>query len=55
VFVGDRPFDDVYGAQRAGLTAVLKVNPVMPPYEVVPDAIITSLPELLPFVDGWQT
>ena len=55
VFVGDRPFDDVYGAKKAGLTAVLKVNPVMPAYEVVPDATIMALPELLPLIDGWQT
>ena len=53
VFVGDRPFDDVYGAKGAGLTAVLKVNPRMPSYEVVPDATITRLPELLPLMDEW--
>jgi putative hydrolase of the HAD superfamily len=51
VFVGDRPFDDVYGAKRAGLRAVLKVNPAVPSYEVLPDATIATLPELLPFVD----
>jgi putative hydrolase of the HAD superfamily len=55
VFVGDRPFDDVYGARRAGLVAVLRVNPAMPSYEVVPDATIARLPELLPLIDGWQT
>ncbi len=55
VFVGDRAFDDVYGAKNAGLTAVLKVNPVMPGYEVVPDATIMTLRELLPIIDGWQT
>jgi putative hydrolase of the HAD superfamily len=54
-FVGDRPFDDIYGAKRAGLTAVLKVNPLMPSYEVVPDATIHRLPELLPLIAGWQT
>jgi putative hydrolase of the HAD superfamily len=54
VFVGDRPYDDVFGAKRAGLRGVLRRNRFMPAYNVVPDAEIDSLPELLPLVDGWD-
>jgi putative hydrolase of the HAD superfamily len=31
VFVGDRPFDDIFGARQAGLRAVLRTNPEVPP------------------------
>ena len=54
VFVGDRPFDDVHGAQSAGMRAVLRPNPDVPPYEVEPDAVIERLPELLPLLDRWR-
>jgi putative hydrolase of the HAD superfamily len=54
VFVGDRPFDDVHGAQCAGLKAVLRINRAMPSYDVVPDASIAGLPELLSLVDDWR-
>jgi putative hydrolase of the HAD superfamily len=53
VFVGDRPWDDVFGAQRAGLRAVLRRNVGVPPYEVDPDAVIDELPELIDLVDEW--
>jgi len=53
VFVGDRAYDDVYGAKRAGLRGVLRRNRFMPTYDVVPDAVIDTLPELLDVVDGW--
>jgi putative hydrolase of the HAD superfamily len=53
VFVGDRPYDDVWGAQQAGLRGVLRSNHIMPAYDVQPDAVIDSLPELLPLLDGW--
>jgi putative hydrolase of the HAD superfamily len=53
LFVGDRAFDDVHGAQRAGLRAVLRHNPAVPAFEVLPDAQIARLGELLPLVDGW--
>lgn len=54
VFVGDRPYDDVFGAQSLGMRAVLRPNPLVPDYEVEPDAVITRLPQLLPLVDGWR-
>ena len=53
VFVGDRPYDDVFGAKQAGLRGVLRRNRFMPGYDVEPDAVIDTLPELLGLVDGW--
>jgi putative hydrolase of the HAD superfamily len=53
VFVGDRPYDDVHGAKQAGLRGVLRRNHFMPDYDVEPDAVIDTLPELLPLVDRW--
>src|SRR4051794_15269436 len=42
VFVGDRPYDDIFGAKRAGLRTVLRPNGLVPGYDVEPDATITS-------------
>ncbi|MEX2230047.1 MAG: HAD family hydrolase [Dehalococcoidia bacterium] len=53
VFVGDRPFDDIFGARRAGLLTVLRPNGDVPPYDVAPDATIQWLTELLPLLDRW--
>jgi putative hydrolase of the HAD superfamily len=52
LFVGDRPYDDIYGAKAAGLRTALRPNTSVPGYDVEPDAIIGSLPELLPIVDA---
>ncbi len=54
VFVGDRPWDDVVGAKRAGLRTVLRPNPLVETYDVEPDAVIERLPDLVPIVDGWR-
>lgn len=54
VFVGDRPFDDIFGAQRSGLRSVLRTNPEVPPYDVTPDAVIDRLFELVEVIDRWQ-
>lgn len=54
VFVGDRPYDDVYGAKSYGMRAVLRPNPAVPSHPVEPDAVIGSLPELLDLVRGWS-
>lgn len=54
VFVGDRPYDDVFGARQAGMRAVLRRNPAVPAHEVVPDATIDRLSDLLPLIDGWS-
>ncbi len=56
LYVGDRIWQDVWGAQNAGMRAVL----VEVPYrrqrkdEVQPDGRIRSLPGLVPLVDGWM-
>jgi putative hydrolase of the HAD superfamily len=54
VFVGDRPWDDVYGAKGAGLRAVLRPNPFVEPHDVEPDAVIERLPQLVEVVDAWR-
>jgi putative hydrolase of the HAD superfamily len=55
VFVGDRPFDDVYGAKQAGMRAVLIANSDVPAFaDAEPDAVITRLDELEPLVAAWQ-
>jgi putative hydrolase of the HAD superfamily len=54
VFVGDRPFDDIHGAKRAGMRAVLRPNAAVPAYDgVVPDAVITRLAELPAHLSAW--
>jgi putative hydrolase of the HAD superfamily len=54
VFVGDRPLDDISGAKRMGMRAVLLPNDVVPGYDVTPDATIEQLCDLLPLIDGWR-
>lgn len=54
VFVGDRPYDDIWGAQQAGLRAVLVANDHAPPWDVVPDATIACLAELPALIDTWR-
>jgi putative hydrolase of the HAD superfamily len=54
VFVGDRPVDDVYGAQQAGMRAVLVPNSHVPAFDAaVPDAVISRLADLRPLVESW--
>lgn len=61
VFVGDNPYADVHGAQRCGMRAVLfepavRGTAVAPPVdhdlEIVPDATIGTLRDLLPVLDS---
>ena len=59
VFVGDRLFDDIYGARRVGMRAVLVPHSVIPELERgsdagEPDAVIQRLGDLLPLVDAWR-
>ena len=59
VYVGDRPYEDVHGAQRAGLRAVLVPHSDIPldqqvPVDVEPDAVVQRLLDLLAVVDGWN-
>jgi len=54
VFVGDRPYDDIYGAKRLGMRAVLVPNSTVPAYDgALPDAVISRLADLLPHLDDW--
>lgn len=55
LFVGDRLFDDVWGARNFGMTAVWKRNAAVPHYDVEPDATIDDLSELVPLIDAWVT
>jgi putative hydrolase of the HAD superfamily len=54
VYVGDRPFDDVYGAHQAGLRTVLVPNSDVPAFAgAEPDATIGRLSELTAVIDRW--
>jgi putative hydrolase of the HAD superfamily len=54
VFVGDRPYDDVHGAKGVGMRAVLVPHSGVPAFEAAaPDAVITTLAELMDHIDGW--
>ncbi len=54
VFVGDRPYDDVYGAKGVGMRAVLVPNSDVPGFDgAAPDAVITRLAELIRHLDRW--
>ncbi|HEX6076042.1 MAG TPA: HAD family hydrolase [Micromonosporaceae bacterium] len=60
VFVGDRPFDDIYGAKQVGMRAILVPHSTIPEQQRGhtdgdPDAVITRLSELVPLVDDWRT
>ena len=59
VYVGDRPFEDVHGAQAVGMRAVLVPHSDIPPdqqvpVDVHPDAVVQRLVEVLDHVDRWQ-
>jgi putative hydrolase of the HAD superfamily len=62
VFVGDRLFDDIFGAQQMGMRTALIRNPatrwpeatVVKPSEVRPDARIEGLGEVLRWVADWS-
>jgi putative hydrolase of the HAD superfamily len=59
VFVGDRLFDDVYGARNVGMRAIFVPHSDIPPHQIghsigEPDATVHSLSELLPLVDRWR-
>ena len=52
--MGDRPYDDVFGARSIGMRAVLRPNPLVPGFDVAPDATIQDLPELVALVRTWH-
>jgi putative hydrolase of the HAD superfamily len=58
VYVGDRLFDDVWGAQNAGLRAIHVPHSVIPPTQIghsegTPDAVVHRLAEIPAVLDGW--
>ena len=58
VYVGDRLFDDVWGAQNAGLRAIHVPHSDIPPTQVghsegTPDAVVHRLSEIADVVAGW--
>ncbi|WP_139982092.1 HAD family hydrolase [Nocardioides litoris] len=58
VYVGDRLFDDVWGAQNAGLRAIHVPHSTIPPAQVghtegEPDAVAPTLLDVVDVVDGW--
>jgi putative hydrolase of the HAD superfamily len=57
VYVGDRLFEDIYGANRVGMRAVLLPHSSIPEgqrgIDGTPDAVIAALPELLDVIDRW--
>lgn len=59
VFVGDRPWDDVHGAQQAGMRAILVPHSDIPddqrgPVAGHPDAVAHRLTDVLGHVDRWN-
>lgn len=59
VYVGDRLFDDVWGAQNAGLRALLVPHSDIPAEQVghtegTPDAVVHRLADVLDVVRGWR-
>lgn len=59
VFVGDRLWDDIHGAQSVGMRGVLVPNSHIPveqqvAVEVTPDAVVDRLGDVLQLVRGWQ-
>ncbi|MBL8930273.1 MAG: HAD family hydrolase [Kineosporiaceae bacterium] len=60
VYVGDRPYEDVHGSQRAGMRAILVPHSDIPPAQQVPvdvhpDGVAHRLLDVLDIVDGWRT
>ena len=51
LFVGDRPYDDIYGAKGAGMWAALRPNDSVPAYDAEPDVVIDGLAELVEIVE----
>lgn len=55
VFVGDRLYDDIWGAQMMGMRTVWRRNTGVPGFDVEPDATVDELGELVAIVDKWST
>lgn len=61
VYVGDRLYEDVHGAQRVGMRAIHIPHSEIPAAQkvelrdVVPDAVAVQLIDVLAHVDGWSS
>lgn len=58
VYVGDRLFDDIWGAQNAGLRAIHVPHSVIPSTQVghsegIPDAVVHQLGDIPAVLDAW--
>lgn len=58
VYVGDRMFEDVHGPQQVGMRAIWIPHSTLPanqrvPVEATPDAVATTLSDVLDIVDRW--
>ncbi|MEO7745133.1 MAG: HAD family hydrolase [Actinomycetota bacterium] len=58
-FVGDRPFEDVHGAQQAGMRAIFVPHSDIPldqqvSVDATPDATVQQLSDVLDVVTGWN-
>ena len=58
VFVGDRPWDDIHGAQSAGMRAIFiphsDLGDQAVDIDVTPDAVAMSLADVVAIVDAWR-
>jgi putative hydrolase of the HAD superfamily len=60
VYVGDRPFEDIYGSQLAGMRAIWVPHSQIPvgqqvAVDVTPDGVARELLDILDILDGWQS
>lgn len=60
VFVGDRLFDDIWGAAQVGMRTVLVPHSEIPveqlgPTNGEPDAVVTRLADVYDVVSGWRS
>ena len=58
IYVGDRLYDDVYGASLVGMRTVFVPHSAIPdseqlPVDATPDAVVQRLADVLDVVDGW--
>jgi putative hydrolase of the HAD superfamily len=53
VFIGDRQYDDIFGASRVGMRTVWIANDSTPAYQVEPDAVIRELADVIGVLDDW--
>jgi putative hydrolase of the HAD superfamily len=58
VFVGDRPWDDIHGAQQVGMRAILiphsRLGDQAVDVAVAPDAIAHRISDVIDIIDSWR-